>query len=187
MKSSVRLLALAAAAQLAFALGVAPAVAGSAESPETLGVPPKNILPDERVGPLQMPETIPPVSADADLVAYQPEEPSSRRHWLDRRSISIEPPYVRATIVVESSSGARTISHYGFDCDRNALALLAMGGRDGGWREVGAIEWQSVTQGRRHAPYLIAIYKAVCQGGGPTPNVDMMLERLQRSRMVDPF
>ncbi len=183
MSPSVRPPALAAGILLALAIGAGPVLA---ESDETLG--PVTITgPDESAAPMTMPMAIPPVSADSGLVAYEPEGPGTRRHWLDRPSIAVEEPYVRATVVVESSSGARTVSHVGFDCAEKALALLATGARDGSWRMLAPVDWRPVTQGRRHTPYLTAIYKAVCDGGGPTRTVELMIERLANPHMVDPY
>lgn len=175
---------LAAGVLLGFAFGASPALA-QFDDP-TVG-PTTNVAPDEKAEPLAMPTKIPPVSSGADLVAYRPDGASTRQHWLDRRSITIEEPYVRATVVVESSSGARTVSHYGFDCANRSLALFAMGGRDGSWREVDSVAWRPLTEGRRNTPYLTAIYEAVCDGGGPVRTVDLMIERLVRPRIFSPY
>ena len=182
--------ALAAGMLLALAIGAGPVLAAesieSVESDETRG--PITITgPDETVAPMTMPSTIPPVSADSELVAYEPEGASNRRHWLDRPSIAVEDPYVRATVVVESSSGVRTVSHVGFDCSEKSLALIATGARDGSWRMVDPVSWRPVTQGRRYTPYLTAIYKAVCDGGGPTATLARMMERLENPREVTSY
>jgi hypothetical protein len=178
-----RALALATGALLAAALAMNPSLA--LESDETIG-PVRSTGPEEvPADPLEMPETIPPVAGPSGLIAYQPEGAGTRRHWLDRPSIAIESPYVRATVVVESSSGARTISHYGFDCAEKTLALLATGRSDGGWRRLESVDWRPVTQGRNHTPYLTAIYKAVCDGGGPTRTVAQMIERLRNPLLDD--
>lgn len=175
--------ALAAGALLGLALGAGPALA-QFEDP-TVG--PIMDVPEEKAGPLGMPSEIPPVSTGSDLVAYRPDGAGTRQHWLDRRSVVIEAPYVRATIVIESSSGARTVSHYGFDCSSRSVALLAMGGRDGSWREVDSVTWRSLTHGRRNTPYLSAVYEAACEGGGPTRSVELMVDRLGRPRMYSPY
>lgn len=185
MSRNTRLLAVTAAMLLALAIGTSPALARNIETDETLG--PVTITgPDEATAPLTMPATIAPVSTDAGLVAYEPEGPGTRRHWLDRQSIAIEDPYVRATVIVESASGARTVSHVGFDCSEKALALIATGAPDGSWRMLDSVDWRPVTQGRRHTPYLTAIYKAVCDGGGPTRTVAQMIERLADPLLIDP-
>lgn len=176
--------AFATGALLAFAFGASPALA-QFDDP-TMG-PITDVPPDEKAGPLAVPGTIPPVSSGADLVPYRPDGAGTRKHWLDRRSVTIEEPYVRATVVVESSSGARTVSHYGFDCSSRSLALLAMGGRDGSWRDVESVDWRSLAHGLRNTPYLSAVYEAVCEGGGPTRTVDLMVERLGRPRMYSPY
>jgi hypothetical protein len=139
---------------------------------------PLNEVYEAPTAPLAMPETIAPVSPDDALVAYDPGAPGTRHHWLDPDSIVVDAPYVRATIVVESSSGARTISHVGFDCEEKRLALLATGDPAGGWRRLESIDWQPVTLKRRYTPYLTAVYRAVCDGGGPTSSRRTMLERL---------
>jgi hypothetical protein len=176
--------ALATGALLGLALGPGPARAQFADptSGPTFDIPDR-----EKTGPLEAPDTIPPVSTGRDLVAYEPEAGAARRHWLDRRSVAFEPPYVRATLVVESSSGARTVSHYGFDCSTRSAALLAMGGPDDGWRKVSSVNWRSLTHDRRHVPYLRAVYDAACDGGGPVRTVDLLVERLGRPRMHSPF
>jgi hypothetical protein len=176
--------ALARGALLGLALAAGPAPA-QFDDP-TLG-PPMTVPEEEKAGPLEAPSTIPPVSSGKDLVAYRPDGAGSRKHWVDRRSVSIEPPYVRVTIVVESSGGARTISHYGFDCSTKSAALLAMGAPDDGWREVSAVNWRSLTRDRRHTPYLRAVLDAACDGGGPVRTVDQMIERLGRPRMYSPY
>lgn len=157
------------------------------ESDETIG-PIRMIGPDEEIpDPITMPDAIPPVSGPSGLVAYEPEGAGTRRHWLDRPSIVVEAPYVRATVVVESSSGARTISHVGFDCGEKALALLAVGGHDGNWRPIDPVEWRPVTAGPRRTPYLTAVYEAVCDGGGPTRSVNGMVERLRNPHRITPY
>lgn len=176
---------------LALAIGAGPVLAAddfeSVESDETRGPVTITGAPDETAAPLTRPTAVPPVATGSDLVAYEPEGQYTRRHWLDRPSIVIEDPYVRATVVVESSSGARTVSHFGFDCAERKLALIATGARDGSWRMVDPVDWRPVTQGRRQTPYLAAVYRAVCDGGGPTRTVARMIERLENPRGVDPY
>lgn len=167
-------------------LGLAAGPAHAQFDDPTVG-PMMDVPAEERPGPLEAPSELPPVSSGADLVAYRPDGAGSRKHWLDRRSISIEPPYVRATVVVESSSGARTVSHHGFDCSARSVALFAMGSPDGGWREVSSVKWRSLTGDRRHMPYLGAVWDAVCDGGGPVRTVDQMIDRLRRPRMHSPY
>jgi len=177
--------ALVTSALLALALGAGRASAQFDDDPTT--GPVMDVPREEKPGPLEAPSEIPPVSTGAGLVAYRPAGAGTRKHWLDRRSIAMAPPYVRATVVVESSSGTRTISHYGFDCSTKSIALFAMGAPEGGWREVSSVNWRSLTQDRRHTPYLRAVYDAVCDGGGPVRTVDQMIERLGRPRMQSPY
>lgn len=134
---------------------------------------------DETARPLEMPAELAPVSGPGGLVAYQPDEAGSRQYWVDRPSIVIDRPYVRATIIVESSSGARTISHLGFDCSQGALALLATGQTDGSWHVLDTVQWRPAIGGEAYTPYLAMVYRAVCDGRGPTRTVNQMIQRLR--------
>lgn len=167
----------------ALAAGIAPA---AAQFDRIEGTVHEHVGSDP-IAPLVLPTEFPPVSADSALVAYEPDDARGRHYWIDRPSIVVEGPYVRATVVVASSSGVRNVSHVAFDCDGKKLALLATAAADGHWTPTGSIAWRAVTQDRRYTPYLTAVYRAVCDGGAPARSVAQMIERLETPHLRDDY
>lgn len=130
-----------------------------------------------------LPDPMPAVSPAGRLAEYETSPPSRNRYWIDPASISTRGAYVRLTLIAQSPHGARNVVFVAFDCSAQRHALLATADRDGRWRAVDELQWRPVSpSGGANTPYLRAVYRAVCDGGGPARTTALMVERLQHPR-----
>lgn len=111
---------------------------------------------------------LPPSPKAENLVPIFVSAATDNRFMVDSESISVGADgVVRYTLVVQSPSGARNVSHEGIRCESAERRLYAFGRADGSWSKARSNQWvriQGSTLNRQHA----ALYgEYFCAGGIP--------------------
>ena len=109
---------------------------------------------------------LPPLPKVANLLQFEPSAASANRFYIDAESILIGADgIVRYTLVVNSPSGAETVSREGMRCDTKERKFYAFGRSDGTWANARANEWQRIVYMEINRQYGVLYVDYFCPDG----------------------
>lgn len=101
-----------------------------------------------------------------NLIPFYVSATTPNRFFIDGASLSVgSDGVVRYTMVVESPSGARSVTFEGMRCDAKERRIYASGHADGSWAKSRRNDWvriQDATANRQHAALFVDYF---CPGG----------------------
>jgi hypothetical protein len=108
---------------------------------------------------------------------------ATNRFLIDAATLAVgADQIVRYSLVVETSGGARNITHEGMHCKDKKWRIYATGRQDGTWSKARISEWRAIENKpvNRHHAALSRDY--FCPGGLPIATADEGREALRRGR-----
>ena len=125
-----------------------------------------------------------PAPPDADkLIPFEVNVANANRFFVDPDSISIgKDGVVRFTVVIESSSGARTVNYEGLRCETRERRLYAFSQPNGQWAENPGATWMAVhkQQHKMHNGYPGVLFdEYFCVNREPVASPAVAIERLR--------
>ncbi len=131
-------------------------------------------------------DTLPPLPADRNLVAFDVSQTTPLDFSIDAPSLTIgNDGVVRYTVVVTSPAGARNINYEGIRCATSTWRQYAsLNENHDGWDTTVASDWRPISGGGPSA-YQSALYQDYfCQNRMPAGKPRAILDNLRRHRTL---
>ncbi len=113
----------------------------------------------------------PPI--EASLAEFQAGVASTNRFFVDLSSLAITAEgVVRYVLLVESSSGVRTVSYEGIRCESRERRIYALGRSDGSWVKARNTEWARIRETAINRQHAVLYLQYFCPDGIIVPNAE---------------
>ena len=143
------------------------------------------------------PSTPTPVVPEPPLPAYPTEhrllrfnvsDLGANRFYVDQDSIDVHPDRdVRLTIVVDTPSGARTVTHEAIRCQTAEYRILAIGRRDATWTTLADPPWRRIEEGGPNRQRAALALEYLCNGPASVIDRGEALRALRASTPANSF
>jgi hypothetical protein len=138
---------------------------------------------DKDTARLEVAVTPPAPPLSENLLQFAGGPDASQSFWLDAKSLSISADgVIRYTLIAQSRSGARNISHEGLRCQSLEMKLYAFGHQDGSWSRPRRNQWQTISFRAPNRPQSVLAQDYFCQWGAVAGKAEDILARIRNKR-----
>jgi hypothetical protein len=138
---------------------------------------------DKDTVPQEIAVTLPPPPLPENLLPFSGGPTASQSFSIDAKSLSINPDEtIRYTLIAQSPSGARNVSHEGLRCQSLEMKRYAFGHKDGSWSRPRRDQWQVISFSAPNRPQAMLVQDYFCQGSSTAGTAEDMLTRIRNKR-----
>lgn len=140
--------------------------------------------PDDKDSARQEVAVTPPTPPQSEnLLPFAGGPDATQSFWIDAKSLSISADgVIRYTLIAQSPSGARNISHEGLRCQSLETKLYAFGHQDGSWSRPRHNQWQAISFRAPNRPQSVLAQDYFCQWGAIAGKPEDILARIRYKR-----
>jgi hypothetical protein len=126
---------------------------------------------------------LPAFPKDADLRDFYVSASTTNRFFLDDKSLSIGTDgIIRYTLVVQSPSGARSVSYEGMRCETRQRRIYATGNDDGSWAQNKSVHWFPVREASSNRQYAALFVDYFCPDGTPVRGLAALRTKVEKGQ-----
>ncbi len=129
---------------------------------------------------------IPAPPQPENLIAFYVSAATDNRFFIDATTVTVSPDgVVRYVLVIETASGARSVSFEGMRCEARERRIYASGRPDGSWSRSRNAEWRQIRDAGSNRYHMALFAEYFCPEGVIVRSADEARDALRRGGHPD--